>query len=146
MVIKIKCLEKQSLWQRLNSFENNETFFFSFELWICWIKKLTFSSVFSASAVAALYSASSWSARASAFSVSVWWKVLICLILRFKEGGGVINLYALLKRPEVQTTLDLDIHLVLLLVLAFFIFFITSKMSKLYSKIIPKGIYIRFCI
>ena len=37
-------------------------------------KKLTFSSVFSARAVAALYSASSWSARASAFSVSVWRK------------------------------------------------------------------------
>ena len=34
--------------------------------------------------------------------------------------GGGINLYAITKRPEVKTTLDLDILLVLLLVLAIF--------------------------
>ena len=83
-------------------------------------KKLTFSSVFSARAVAALYSASSWSARASAFSVSVWRKG--AHLSQFKVQGvwGGINLYAITKRPEVKTTLDLDILLVLLLVLAIF--------------------------
>ena len=84
-------------------------------------KKLTFSSVFSARAVAALYSASSWSARASAFSVSVWRKG--AHLSQFKvQGvwGGGMNLYAITKRPEVKTTLDLDILLVLLLVLAIF--------------------------
>ena len=59
-------------------------------------KKLTFSSVFSARAVAALYSASSWSARASAFSVSVWRKG--AHLSQFKVQGGGALIYMLWQR------------------------------------------------